>query len=164
MFKSSQVLGLAQRINKSQTPIERLILRFPTKDWNWYQLSNSPNVTMDFVMAHPDLPWNWNGLSDHPNMTMELVMAHPDKDWSWYWLSRNPNVTMDFVTAHIGKDWDWFGLSCNKFTFEIKANEIALQKKAWRKIYYDCILPYLDRPERMGSLIEIEAMHLLASL
>ena len=42
-----------------------------------------------FIENHSDKPWNWFRLSENPNITWEIVEANPDKPWNWYWLSRN---------------------------------------------------------------------------
>jgi len=31
---------------------------YPNKPWNWYGLSNNPNITFDIVKAYPDKPWD----------------------------------------------------------------------------------------------------------
>jgi hypothetical protein len=59
------------------------ILRYPDKNWAWYEISSNPNITMEDIDSHPDKPWNWEGISMNPNITMEDIDSHPDKPWDW---------------------------------------------------------------------------------
>ena len=52
-------------------------------------LSQNPNVTMEYVEVHPETQWDWCGLSLNPNVTMEYVEAHPKLPWVWEGLSMN---------------------------------------------------------------------------
>ena len=49
---------------------------------NWWNLSESSNITFDMVLVHPELPWDWRHLSWNPNITFENVLAHPEKSWN----------------------------------------------------------------------------------
>ena len=42
-----------------QTELEKLLLKFPDKPWNWDYISCNPNITMEMIEAHPNKPWNW---------------------------------------------------------------------------------------------------------
>ena len=98
-----------------KTELEKLILKYPDKPWDWERISENPNITMDFIDTHPDKPWDWRWISGNPTVTMDIIDAHPDKPWSWEWISLNPNLTMDFIDAHPDKPWDWQRVSQNKF-------------------------------------------------
>ncbi len=50
-------------------------------NWNWYNFSKNPNVTMQFVEIYPDKPWNWEGLTQNPNITPGYILHHPEKPW-----------------------------------------------------------------------------------
>ena len=119
-------------------------LAYPDKDWDWYLLSQNPNITlkdvlahnsssktrnlywlsqnsnitMEDVLAHPDKLWSWYGLSQNPNITMKGVLTKSDKPWNWYELSMNPSITMAFVLAHLDKPWSWYWLSANPMTHD----------------------------------------------
>ena len=45
----------------------------------WYQL----------IRDNPDKEWDWYCLSDNPNITWEIIQQNPDKDWDWKALSIN---------------------------------------------------------------------------
>jgi hypothetical protein len=44
---------------------------------------------MKYIEQHPEHPWNWYGISNNPNLTMEYVEKHPEHSWNWYWISSN---------------------------------------------------------------------------
>jgi hypothetical protein len=94
-----------------------IVINNPDKPWNWWHLSNNPNITFDIVNSHPDKPWDWCGLSINPNITWDVVEANPDKPWNWLGLSMNPNITWDVVEANPDKPWDWEGISTQRHMF-----------------------------------------------
>ena len=57
--------------------------------WNWYDISQNPNITMEMVNADPTKPWEWNAISYNPNLTMEMILANPTKDWNWFGIAIN---------------------------------------------------------------------------
>jgi hypothetical protein len=82
--------------------------KYPNKPWDWYWLSRNPNVTLEWVEKYPDQLWDWFLLSLNSNVTMEMVEKYPDQPWNWYWLSCNPNVTMEIVEKYPDKPWNWY--------------------------------------------------------
>ena len=50
--------------------LQKLLLKYPDKPWNWYWLSCNSNITMDFIEKYPDNPWNRNAISRNPNITL----------------------------------------------------------------------------------------------
>ena len=85
----------------------------PDKNWDWYFISQNPNITMEMIEAHFDKPWEWEYVSSNQNLTMDFVEAHLDESWNWCAISRNPNLTMKFIKAHPELPWNWYGISCN---------------------------------------------------
>ncbi len=47
------------------------------------------NELQRLILEFPDKPWDWDGLSRNPNITMKFVNSNPDKPWGWEWLSLN---------------------------------------------------------------------------
>ena len=82
-------------------------------NWDWYEVSQHPNVTIQFIENNPDYNWVWSGVSKNPNVTMEFIKDHPEYPWDWKWVSYNTNITMEFIEAHPEYDWDWSEISCN---------------------------------------------------
>ena len=81
------------KINKKPedlNELEKLLLEFPDKPWNWKELSRNPNITLEIVEANPDKPWNWYYFSGNPNVTIDFIKKCPDKSWNWWMLSSNP--------------------------------------------------------------------------
>ena len=59
-----------------------IILSYSTMDTNWNQ------YFFNHVEANLDKPWDWFGLSQNPNITWDIVEANPDKHWDWKSLSK----------------------------------------------------------------------------
>lgn len=66
-----------------------LIKLYPDKPWNWYSISQNPNITWEIIQQNPDKPWNWSSISINPNITWKIIQQNPDKPWCWYGISRN---------------------------------------------------------------------------
>ncbi len=84
------------------------------KPWNWYWISQNPNITLDIILNNPDKPWDWPGISRNPNITCEIIQANPDKQWDWKYISYNFNITPLMIRDNLDKPWDWYILSKNK--------------------------------------------------
>ena len=60
--------------------LEKLILKYPDKDWNWSCISANPNITLEFIDAYPEKPWEWSYVSINPNVTVEFINKNFYKD------------------------------------------------------------------------------------
>ena len=98
-----------------------IILSYSTMETNWNQ------CFFNFVEANMDKPWDWFGLSQNPNITWDIVEANPDKHWDWDKISGNKNITFDIVEANPDKHWDWKSLSKKKFTKEKENFELRVK-------------------------------------
>ena len=58
-------------------------------EWDWYDLSQNENISMQDVIENPDLPWEYGGMSSNPNLTIKYVYDNPDNDWDVKALSIN---------------------------------------------------------------------------
>ena len=58
---------------QGKSPLEKLLERYPAKEWDWYWLSKNPNITWEIVQAHPDKPWKWGGLSSNEFLYNDTV-------------------------------------------------------------------------------------------
>ena len=45
----------------------------PDKDWDWYQISKNPNITMKDILNNSDKHWNWREISMNQNITMKDI-------------------------------------------------------------------------------------------
>jgi hypothetical protein len=104
--------------------------------WNWFYLSQHPNVNMDYIRKHMnDFPWNWETISFNPNLTMQdLIEWKHLLNWRYVssnkaftmkmiestlhifpWdlcrASSNPNITIEFIQSHPEVDWNWVHIS-----------------------------------------------------
>lgn len=88
--------------------------------WNFYELSQNPNVTQLFIESYIHENWNWYFLSKHQNVTWDFVTKHQDKQWSYKNLSSNKNITFDTVLNNLEKPWNLYKLTENpNITFDI---------------------------------------------
>ena len=107
-----------------------IILNNLEEDWEWYYVSENPNVTWNIINKfdkqwfcyqsvsvnvnnNPDYPWNWYGISMNPNITWEIIKNNPDQPWDWRGVSWNPNITFDIFKKNLDKNLDWDGISQN---------------------------------------------------
>ena len=90
----------------------------PEKPWDWYGISENPNITMKIVLDNPDKPWNWDWISCNPNITWDIIKDNPKEYWNWYYISCNPNITWDIIRDNPDKPWDWVYISKNKLQKE----------------------------------------------
>jgi hypothetical protein len=106
MYFKNRYINWRYKIEKN--PLKVLLEIFPEKCWNWYYISQNPNITMSDILKHPNLPWNWNDISYKTNITIR----------NWYYVSQNPNITLKDILTHPEKPWSWAGLSLNKFLYD----------------------------------------------
>ena len=88
------------------------------------------------------MPWNYYGLSQNPNITWEIVQANPEKDWSYRYLSMNPNITWEIVQANPQIPWHYGSLSMNPMT---KAKEEFIQKELIKEFSERCALTKIKK-------------------
>ena len=95
-------------------PIQKLLLEFPNKEWNWSSLSINYGISIKFISDHIDLPWNYDKLSERYDLTLNFIEQNIFKPWNWYKLSSHNIVDMDFVNLHYNMPWNYRSLSNNK--------------------------------------------------
>ena len=44
---------------------------------------------MKIIEKNPTKPWNWAEISNNPNLTIEIIEKNPTELWNWYSISRN---------------------------------------------------------------------------
>ena len=52
-----------------------------TTNWNQY--------FFNFIVKYSDKHWDWWSLSENPNITWDIVETNLDKSWNWKLLSEN---------------------------------------------------------------------------
>lgn len=92
------------------------VIEHPELPWNWRAISKNinPSFTMEFYSTnmHNTL-LRWIELSDHPQLTLDFVKAHMDKPWYWSYISQNPAISLSDITANPELPWDWSGIASN---------------------------------------------------
>lgn len=92
-------------INKKYSQLERLVIEFPDKPWNFENLSCNPAITFEFVKNNPSFSWDYYSFSgNNPNITWGIVKQNPNFCWGFSSLIRNPCITWDIVQ----NNWDLF--------------------------------------------------------
>ena len=121
----------------------KFINKYSDKSWDWYWLSENPNITWDIVEANP-------------NITMDIVEANLDKPWSWRRLSSNPNITWDIIEANLDKYMSWSYLSRNKFAKEKEIFELRVkhQKFVQKHLFEEFVKAYMH-PKRIQKLLDM---------
>lgn len=113
------------------------ILKYPQEDWNWFHVSEHPNVSLEWLLKGEKILFKLNGcgLSRNPNLKLDWIEQVPEFNWDWeylletqdihnprwlqlyptkiwkndYWkgVSKNKNLSTDFVHKYITKPWKW---------------------------------------------------------
>ena len=66
--------------------------QLPTCDW--YAISQNKGITMDDIQLNPTfpnglkIPWIYDSISDSPNITLDFILKHLDEKWDWYAISK----------------------------------------------------------------------------
>ena len=79
------------------------------------QIDRFSNHLLTLLKLFPDEEWNWYGISQNPNITWGIVFNNANKPWKWGGISRNPNITWSIITNNANKPWNWDGISMNTF-------------------------------------------------
>ena len=61
------------------TELEKLLIKFPDKPWNWSLVSKNPNITIEFIDEYSDLPWDWQTVSSNPNLNITFFKKYHKK-------------------------------------------------------------------------------------
>lgn len=64
----------------------------PHVPWDWWALSNDPNITLEDVQRNPSLPWYWDRLT--LRMPFADITANQNLPWTWHILHQNPSVSL----------------------------------------------------------------------
>lgn len=111
----------------------QFILDNPDKNWDWFELSANPNITLDIVYGNPHINWNYKQISKGIYITQHLIRDNPSIKWDYYMLSRNPTLTWDVVCQHPTKKWCYKWLSMhNNIHWEIVCQH---PEKPWNSTY-----------------------------
>ena len=171
--------------NLSSNPL--ITLKFiddhPEIYWYWYDITDNPNLTLDFVIKYIDKPWNWDkkGLSckriinndfliNYSNkcwnwytlsensaihINEELLEKFIDKPWDWHILSNHPNISCNFIDNHLNICWSWYRVSENpNITYEFVCKHYA-KTLNWYYIINHSPIKFIDLIDFVSKYIEI---------
>ena len=66
----------------------------------WEHIELNPNITFE-NKKYFHRRWDYTNLSQNPNITMDYILKNQDKPWAWGCISRNPNITMADIAIPI---------------------------------------------------------------
>jgi len=81
------------------------ILAEPNQPWDYWKLSEYPDLPWNIVTALSNKPWHWHKLSSHPQLDFDFVRSVSDKDWDWGALSEHPNISLETIATN--PDYFW---------------------------------------------------------
>jgi len=93
----------------------QLILDSPDENWNWWNLSRSPWISIDVITTHSNKDWDWYCVSRNPCITWDNIMDNPDLNWDWKAISSNPNITADIIRNNLEYKWAWDRICISDF-------------------------------------------------
>lgn len=103
----------------SYSELEKIILAYPDKNWDFKWLSANPNISLKFIDENPQFDWNYGYLSQHPKLTPEFIERHKinnseNNKWDLYILASNLNLSIEYIFDNIEfKYHRSLNISCN---------------------------------------------------
>ena len=100
----------AQKVSE----LEKIMLCFPEKyerknsienppqiePFYMFDISENPNVSLEFIVTHPQFVWCWDKLSANSRFTLKQIMKYHWLPWKWDDLLCNPNMTTKFALTY----------------------------------------------------------------
>ena len=105
-------------MNCENNQLLKLLKKYPDKDWDWYNISANPNITINYVKNNIDKEWYFGLLSYNSNIinnskeSFDFVFNNLDKNWNWYLLSKHLNI--EYIKNNIEIPWNWTGIAENE--------------------------------------------------
>ena len=97
-----------------ENELQKIVLQFPTEEWNWFSLSENPNISIKMILCNKLLSWNWVGVSRNINITSKIILNNPDIQWNMYCIYKNPNISLYDIKILQDKFYtNWNGISSN---------------------------------------------------
>lgn len=110
-----------------------IVKRFPNKPWNWDEIIDNPNFTIDLLDEIPPIaennpygkPWNWKKIiiNCNKNNIVKAINKYlffygenspVNGGHIWSWVSENKNITIDIIEKYVDKPLNWEKISENK--------------------------------------------------
>lgn len=93
----------------------QLILDSPDENWNWWNLSRSPWISIDVITTHPNKDWDWYCVSCNPCIMWDNIIDNPHIKWNWKAISSNPNITVEIIRKNLDCKWEWDRICISDF-------------------------------------------------
>jgi len=88
-----------------------MILKYPTENWDWGELSQNKFIPLEFINDNINLPWKFTtfwfagygplhfqkNLIHREDLTLEFVKKHINKQWEWRVLFKKKIITENFL-------------------------------------------------------------------
>jgi len=118
--------------------LEKILLAYPNKKWNFKDLSMNPNISLNFIINNPQFKWNYKSLCEHPLLTIEFIKKNKLNKSNLamnlylspeYLISINDDLddledlvdilhdnkllSVEFIKNNLHLDWNWGNLVYN---------------------------------------------------
>lgn len=103
-----------------------------TPGFNWFNLTNNPNIDPQFIFDNPQYPWHiptviertdiqietlitkysvypgfWTTILRHKDVSMEYIDAHPEYPWAYSHIHLLKTLSIDFIKKHEAQVLFW---------------------------------------------------------
>lgn len=113
-----------KNINESDLDYLKHIVNFYVYIYS-LQISQNPNITLNYVLQNKDIDWNYHYLSHYMNITINDVINNPDFPWNYEKLSFNINISQEDTCKLCDKPWCY--IAFNDMTYSMRYNGYTLR-------------------------------------
>ena len=110
------------QLSKNKNISMEIIENYPNKPWNYWFVSQNPNLNKKFIINHQDKNLYWSYIAEHIKLDQELIQLIHSKLYSIISLCKNPSINIRQITCN-SFDWDYNILAgyfkINKWTLKI---------------------------------------------
>jgi len=92
--------------------LEKLVLEYEYEDWNYTDLIQNENISMEFILQHSS-KFNLDEIIYSPHYNLENIQKYNIQNINYYQLCRNIDLTDENLEL-IGDNINWNGISLNK--------------------------------------------------
>lgn len=90
------------------TITEEILLKNSLVPWDYYVLTEHPNISLEFKMQHLNYPWNLRILfDDNVDEIMKTIDAYPNVKWNFEDLSNIANLPIKFIMRYPYSKWNY---------------------------------------------------------
>lgn len=82
--------------------------------WDYIELSQNPNITIETCLTNTHLPWVYKYLSYKKDLTIEHIKKHLNQTWDFKFLTKHLDITFQTVIDNPEFPWNYHCLPDNK--------------------------------------------------